>query len=527
MQLTQRMAAVATAAGVVLALSTTGVGEAAPSSSRPAQPAGATARYTLQIIAINRAGHHTAIQPTVASVDGVPVATSRQTVKIPAGRYLVGAAIATPIPGQASPSYTLVAKEVRVTRSRTVTLDARTGRLLKVAFNARGARQVVQGATLCGTSPGAMLAGVYSDPTGTTYVAPVPKAVRLFYQSRWQSAAGTLYELAGSAARGSKAAPHFSDRVSRLARVRLELRSGTNAAGPQGGFALAHGPDCGPGGDILPVSAPWAATSYLQAGPWSGVIGIGARTLYWSGKFRTRHRYTVSLGSAVYGPWLPFVNGELFPKFDRRTLAFGSDGFFSDPAAIGSDCAVHITSTLLKGRATLKRLRQDGCSQTDLDKRVAKSGWYRLRVVGSQRAALSSRVTVTWRFYLRTGPQLSWPRAVPVTLTGFRPQGLDLANSALPGALTRIAVTIKKGAFPDSRAPRNVVRTIRIEASFDGGKTWQAVKLTRRGSRLSVEVRDPASGTVSLRSTVVNTAGDSTVLTVYNAYGVRQVTSST
>jgi hypothetical protein len=460
-------------------------------------------------------------------LDGVPVSSSRQTVKVQPGRYIVGAAIATPIRGKGWPSYTLVAKEVRVNRNRTVTLDARTGRLLKVAFNVGGTRQIVQGAALCGTAPGGMLAGVFSDPTGTTYVAPVPKAVRLFYQSRWQSAAGTIYELAGAAARGSKAAPHFSDRASRLARVRLELRSGTNAAGPQGGILLDHGANCEPGGDVLPVSAPWAATSYLQAGHWSGDAGLGARTLYWSGKFTAGHRYTFSLGSAVYGPWLPFVDGDLFPKFDGRTLAFGAGSFFSDPAAIGSDCAVRVTSTLLKGAATLRRLSQDGCSQSELTKRVTKSGWYRIQVVGSQRTALSSRVTLTWRFYVRTGPQLSWPHALPVTLTEFRPGGLDLTNSARPGTRTKIAVTIVKGAFPDSRRPRNVLKTIRIEASFNGGHTWKALRLIHRGSRLFVQVRDPASGTVSLRSTVVNTKGDSTVLTVYSAYRVTPATGST
>jgi hypothetical protein len=450
----------------------------------------------------------------------------RDTLKVPRGRYIVGAAVPTPIRGKAWPSYTLVAKDVRVTHSTTVTLDARTGRLLKVAFNLAGARQIVQGAALCGTAAGGMVAGVFSDPTGSTYVAPVPKAVRLFYQSRWQSAAGTLYELAGAAARGSKAEPRFSDRLSRLVRVRLELRSGTNAAGPGGGFLMDQGANCEPGGDILPVSAPWAATGYVQAGSWSGDAGIGARTLYWSGKFRTGHRYTLSLGSAVYGPWLPFINGALFPSFDGRKLGYVSDGFFSDPASTGSDCAARITSTLLKGRTTLRRLRQDGCSQGGLIKSLARSGWYRLQVAGSQRAALSSRVTLTWRFYLRTGPALPWPRAVPVTLTGYRPYGLDLDNSAPPGGRTRISVTIVKGAYPDSRAPRNVLKTIRIEASFDGGKTWKALQLTRQGTHLFVEVRDPARGTVALRSIVVNTKGDSTVLTIYNAYRVRPVTSS-
>jgi hypothetical protein len=526
-QITRRVAAAATAAGVVLALGTAGVGEAAQSSVRATRPAQASAKYTLRIRAINRAGHYTSTQPVVLSGPSSMLSAGPQTVKVGAGRYIVGAAVATPIKGKSWPSYTLVAKEVRVTRNTTVTLDARTGRQLKVRFKAGAARQIIQGAALCdGIGAGAMLAGVYNDPTGSTYVAPVPKAVQLFYQSRWQSPAGTLYDLAGAAAPGSKAAPHFSDKVSRLAQVHLQLRTGTNATGPGLGFILDQGANCEPGGDVLPVSAPWAETDYLQAGPWTGEVGIGARTLYWSGTVKAGRHYTVSLGSAVYGPWLPFINGQLFPDLNGRTLAYGTSGFFSDPEAGSSDCAYRTTSTLLKGSTTLRRLRQTGCSLNQLVKNLARSGWYRLQVAGSQAASLSSRVDLTWRFYVHTGPQQSWPSALPVTLTEFRPSGLDLANAAPPGAHTKIAVTIVKGAYPDSPTPRNVLSTIHVEASFDGGHTWQMLKLTRSGADWVVTVHDPATGTVSLRSVVVNAKGDSTELTIYNAYAVESGTSS-
>ena len=43
---------------------------------------------------------------------------------------------------------------------------------------------------------------------------------------------------------------------------------------------------------------------------------------------------------------------------------------------------------------------------------------------------------------------------------------------------------------------------------------------TRRGSHWTATVHDPASGFVSLRSIAVSEKGDSTVQTIYNAYGI-------
>ena len=40
------------------------------------------------------------------------------------------------------------------------------------------------------------------------------------------------------------------------------------------------------------------------------------------------------------------------------------------------------------------------------------------------------------------------------------------------------------------------------------------------GASWTAEVRDPASGYVSLRSIVVNTAGDTSTQTVYKAYAI-------
>jgi hypothetical protein len=98
-------------------------------------------------------------------------------------------------------SVTLAARIVRVTRSMTVTLDARRGRLLRVSFNAHGASQFGQTASLCLANSGSYFpaadGGWYS--TGALYVTPLrDKDVLFAYESAWQGSPNTQYDLAGA-----------------------------------------------------------------------------------------------------------------------------------------------------------------------------------------------------------------------------------------------------------------------------------------------------------------------------------------
>ena len=207
---------------------------------------------------------------------------------------------------------------------------------------------------------------------------------------------------------------------------------------------------------------------------------------------------------------------------EGKTIFFDPLGFFSDPVARSNSqwCAGRITSILSRGGHVVKTARGDLCGGS-LSASLPTSGWYQLAVTGTQASELSPKVSVNWRFYAKIQPAQSWAVAFPVTLAEFRAGGLDLHNAAAPGAQTRIFARILKGAYPDSPTPRNVIRSVRIEASFDGGKTWHPLRLTHQGNDWIAEVRDPASGFVSLHSVVTNTAGDSTTQTIYDAYAIR------
>jgi hypothetical protein len=64
------------------------------------------------------------------------------------------------------------------------------------------------------------------------------------------------------------------------------------------------------------------------------------------------------------------------------------------------------------------------------------------------------------------------------------------------------------------------VRSVKVWVSFNGGKTWRAVRVTGHGTSWKTTVSDPSGGYVALRSTVTDSAGDSSTETIYRAYAV-------
>jgi hypothetical protein len=70
--------------------------------------------------------------------------------------------------------------------------------------------------------------------------------------------------------------------------------------------------------------------------------------------------------------------------------------------------------------------------------------------------------------------------------------------------------------------PDRSIRLVRVYASADDGRSWRAVRVRARGSNYVFAVHDPQhSGFVSLRVYIRDAAGDSELLTVIHAYGVR------
>jgi hypothetical protein len=161
--------------------------------------------------------------------------------------------------------------------------------------------------------------------------------------------------------------------------------------------------------------------------------------------------------------------------------------------------------------------------------RLRSAGWYTMSITARRfvpgkhlpARLLSPSETTTWRFYVSAQYATLDSEMMPVTATSYVPQGLDLENRAPAGSSTRINVRDQRASEPGWTSASYPLRSIAVQASFDGGAHWQNVRLVRQGGHWVVFVPAPAAGYVALRSTVTDVRGDSTVQTIYRAYQIR------
>jgi hypothetical protein len=108
-----------------------------------------------------------------------------------------------------------------------------------------------------------------------------------------------------------------------------------------------------------------------------------------------------------------------------------------------------------------------------------------------------------------------------VSTAQFLAAGLNLNNQARSLGTTKLTMPLSWPARGDFEIlHRHMLKVVRLQVSYNGGKSWHAVSLARHGRSWLASVHNPASGYVSLRSTVIDSAGNSTVQAIYRAYQV-------
>src|SRR5580692_10805499 len=119
-----------------------------PAAARPAHPA---TLFTLKITGIDRDGTPVKVNATVFNTAGVNFLSSGQSVKVPAGNYVVGASVFRPADGD---SQTMVADQVHVTGNTTVTLNAQGAVPVTASLGVPSVTQGDQTVGLCITGGG-------------------------------------------------------------------------------------------------------------------------------------------------------------------------------------------------------------------------------------------------------------------------------------------------------------------------------------------------------------------------------------
>jgi hypothetical protein len=502
-------------------------GSATAASARPQQRV-----VRLTIHAIDQNGHPEQIANGNYAEYGLNVqgGLTSGANYLSAGRYAIGVEVPTLDSQGNDIANTVIARNVNVQHNMTLTLSARNSVPVQVSLN--GVQQSGVMGNVCASTGGIMPQPLIYTVQGPPPLYIVPyrsKTLRFVYQATSTIAGATQINLGGSFA-GLPAKPVASFTSAGLAKVSLRVTAGAVRpwSGDEGNFFFSPGGQaCGAtqSSSTSLVFDPSITTEYFSPGTWlptfipylpaTGSVGDTLTDTYAAGR-----SYSDSFYGAAWGP--DFSTPVDFPVVGVDSFAI-ADTFsyvFADPAGLVGDPDGQAVVSLTWHRRTLARLHLRNLDEPTFSHVVHHSGWYTLaldatRALANDGLLLSPQLTVRWRFYA----SISQPgEQLPLSYTQYRVGGLSLENQAAPGARTTIAVSV----VGPSGAPNNgrAWREVKMQVSDNGGSTWQTLKLNRRGRVWTLTFREPVSGDVSLRSTVVSTDGDSSVQTIYDAYGI-------
>ena len=464
--------------------------------------------------------------------------TSGTAISLPNGPYVVLTNIYT----AKDLTQTLAGIKVNVSGNTKVTIDARKGLLVKMAFSpaATTGYQYIH-ATACAdvnSRPFAYSAGGYPDK-----IYLIPNDATEFSLGAlliWHTGtAGTLAKPAAEywATAGASGLPrNFNRTVSRsgLVNVTASLRRGPTRISSTNMYLTWVGGGCTAGlSDFLVAGdSPVQQKLFLSPGPWRYTVDSNHGSLgnipyivnrtYASGK-----NYGQAFYAAAWGPGatLPYVSG--------RAISFSTDAMFGDPAFAGHQPTLHDSQSVVTLRhgntllATTHRNSYDWFGpfgSSFFTHSLTTSGWYTL-TVDAHRARprvtypggmLSPRTTLSMRFH--ADPAKS--EVARVFGVFMSPESLSLWNEASPGSTTPVTLSLSRQTQLGGKLVATYLKSITAQASFDGGTTWRSVKVTGSGAKWTAQVPNPASGAVTLRTTAISTTGDSSTTTIYRAYAI-------
>jgi hypothetical protein len=436
--------------------------------------------------------------------------------RVTAGRYNIAAWI--PTSSGAQQSFTLEDQIVRVTRSRTIALDARRGKPVRIRLGAPDAvDEQIELAPIVNGQWAFNPSLVADSVDGGTLAAPayiVPmksRRVTLYEYSVWEKRGNTAgrpspfrYDIIKVYRGGLPANPSVTVRRSDLARVRVSVR----ATDPDQQATLELSP-MGSSSGPLPLNAgttlgatPTGLVSYRSPGyDWQPIVDLTSpsgemrddllnMTPYGRGHFTERYFGAVLSPQQLNGPSV---------SVEGRTLGASTWPLLSDPWHTDTTDEVTGMSGLLRlysGHRLLARSHL-GNFGGSLRARIPMARHrYSLNVDGTRApgAALSTQIHGVWVFSAHGTTNFA---SFTATLAALRllPGGLDLRNQAGGGALTPLTLQVKENSYPPV-----AITAVRAYMSADNGKTWHAVRVRARGGHYVFTVRDPRqAGFVSLR----------------------------
>lgn len=498
-----------------------------------ADAAGASVR----VAAISRSGGTSEVSGNAISLaTGKVFAINPGTpTALPPGKYVIGSYI------NDYPALTVAARTVTISGSTTVTFDARKGH--KVGFSVGDATvspvdlAVVPFARVKGKDKAFIRNSTQKWPAANTYVLPDSAAgVRLGIHgvlAKSDASAPVRYDLAYSL-KGMPAKVSFATTKAKLARV--DLTVSTIDVDQNGSLELTAKQK-----DLTPITgvgvgAPVLGkqTSYRTPGlQWGSVVSMNKlgdssafltedqkakKLIYAAGK-----TYHEEWGNGVWAPHptSPAIYsqaGQLRIAGGPPICAFGGTGV-TVIAPTGS-CQLQPQTFSYTLSQAGKKLGQGETVTAAIN--ASKAQWYTATMSATRDGTGDLATSVTAKWYFQAGGRYRKQVSPKLIIVGDNqvapgylrivPKGADERNRVAGGSKTAVSLSVLKFGK---------VKAVSLQYSTDGGKTWKAVKVTRKGSAWVASVPAPASGAVSLKAKAKDAAGATVEQTVVNAYGVR------
>jgi len=497
-------------------------------------PAAAATMARIRLVGVDRNGHVIRAQPaTLEAANGQSYQVNGNSIRIPTGTYLIGGAVTT-----GSASQTLVVRQVRIRRSETIRLSAVGGRKVRISLTGVSGQPGEEHVDAClGTQTGAEYEVSAGGGGMALYAVPFrSRDVGFSYLASWTKARAS-YAITGSSADGVPTRLRYQQRLRGLARLTLNVRAGATPAtydywdvGP-GNYYRAL---CSAGRISGQMPAPFRVIQYVTPGVWtseSDTEYVNTRGVtdftgfnYLVRRLAAGHHYVQNFGAAAAGP------APIQPAIDGNLFRFNASDLFAIPGFQGDDvCCARTAATLsLRSHKLWTMHLNEYRGRTYIDRTVTRAGWYNFDVnarrwnpYGSEPSyVLSPRATIHWHFYIRPVPPAGNTVNFPVTVTTYEPRGLSMSNQAQPDATTTVQFQVVRNGESGDRTRQYRFTTVRVLASFNDGKSWKQVAVSRHGGNWLAVVHDPASGYVALRSIVTDSHGDRTTQTIYRAYAI-------
>ncbi|MFI5896285.1 S8 family serine peptidase [Actinoplanes sp. NPDC051513] len=276
---------------------------------------------------------------------------------------------------------------------------------------------------------------------------------------------------------------------------------------------------------FVPFDLPFRRTEYVNTeAPWMGdfmqqLPAVGDEFPEWlseqtSGRtaLRAGRTYPQAWNGAVFGPNVTQPPWEGFWVTRQQDHIIAYVPMFGDGAGHpGGSSADEESIALYRGNTKLGE-------GTDYDVPPG-TATYRLEAASTRSAphTLSTSVTGVWTFRSGHVDGAAF-RRLPVSTVRFSPR-LDARNTAPGGCRFEIPVTVERQ--PGSSA--GPVRSLRVEVSFDDGKTWRPASLRGSGDHRVAAVQHPRGAAfASLRAASTDTKGNTVTETVIRAYALRR-----